>query len=166
MFGCPPNFPLPDPVFASEPAETDHMDPFAMLREHPDITLLIHRLQEGERGRWYPDAHVIVLDDRLTQAERRCVLMHELVHRSRGDVPCTDTLTGRRQEKSCHEQVARLLIPFPQLLAAMQWGRDPHELADELWVDVKTLRVRIRGLSAAESEAIVSGIDLEVWSVA
>jgi Zn-dependent peptidase ImmA (M78 family) len=135
------------------------MDPFALLRDFPEITLLIRRLQDGERGRWYPDEHVIVLDDRLSQAERRCVLMHELVHRTRGDVHLPDNLMTLRQEKSCHESVARALIPFASLRAALQWGRDPQELADELWVDVKTLTVRLSALTPIEASAIQ-----ETWS--
>lgn len=127
------------------------MDPYAILAEHNDLSLCITRLPAGERGRWYPDLHVIVIDEGLTQVERRCTLMHELVHRMRGDVHINDDRYLSRQEKSCHLTVARLLIPFSRLYAAMQWGRDPHELAAELWVDVETLHARILSLSESET---------------
>lgn len=161
-------FPRPAAPWVYELApEMELMDPFQLLADHPDITLLIRRLPDGERGRWYPEAHVIVLDDRLTQAERRCVLTHELVHRARGDVHVHDEVTNARQEKSCHETVARLLIPFASLVAAMRWGRDPGELADELWVDVKTLEARVMSLSELEAQHLRTLLDSSAdWSVA
>jgi Zn-dependent peptidase ImmA (M78 family) len=131
--------------------ETESVDPFEILAEHNDLSLCRTRLPRGERGRWYPDLHVIVLDDRLTQAEARCTLMHELVHRMRGDVHVNDGRSHNRQEKACHMTVARLLIPFEALFTAMQWGRDPHELAEELFVDEETLRARVLGLSDRET---------------
>lgn len=138
------------------------MDPYEELEQHPDLTLLFHRLPDGQRGRWYAEDHVIVIDDRQTQAERRCTLMHELVHRMRGDVHVEDDALYTKQERSCHETVARLLIPFHLLHAAMQWGSDPYELAEELWVDQETLQARITGLSRAEAEALCD----DEWSVA
>lgn len=135
------------------------VDPYEVLAQHPDLGMVILPLPPGERGRWYPDLHVIVIDENLTQAERRCTLMHELVHRMRGDNHVTDPTLRRRQEKNCHETVARLLIPLDALQAAMQWGRDPQELADELWVDVETLQARIYGLSPTETALLTDGLD-------
>lgn len=155
----PPTPSAPDPGLATDPPdETDLVDPFAVLKQHPDLSLCVTRLPDGERGRWYPDLHVIVLDDRLTQAERRVTLLHELVHRMRGDTHIDDDLMLNRRERSCHHTVAQMLIPFATLRAAMSYGREPHELAEELWVDVETLQARIMGLSAVESAALLDDI--------
>lgn len=143
---------FPGPPDAGLPLdETESVDPFALLLEHPDLSLCRTQLPRGERGRWYPDLHVIVIDERLTQAEQRCTLMHELVHRMRGDTHVNDDRMLSRQETACHLTVARLLIPFGALYTAMQWGRDPWELAEELNVDVETLESRVRGLDDRES---------------
>lgn len=138
-----------------------------MLTEHPDLTLCFTKLPEGQRGRWYPDLHTIVLDEGLTQAERRCTLLHELVHRMRGDCHVEDDREMSRQERDCHLTVARLLIPLDRLRAAMRYGRDPDELAEELWVDLETLQARILGLSKDEA-AYVRDVadDDEMWGVA
>jgi Zn-dependent peptidase ImmA (M78 family) len=147
--------------------ETDSVDPFELLTQHPDLSLCFARLPRGERGRWYPALHCIVIDERLTQAQRRCTLMHELVHRMRGDTHTPDETAMSRQEKNCHQMVARMLIPFSSLQAAMQWGRHPQELADELWVDVETLNARILGLSEAEAACLALDVEQdERWSVA
>lgn len=131
------------------------MDPFDLLLTHADLTLLTTRLPDGEMGRWYPDLSVIVLSDRLSRTERRTTLLHELVHRMRGDSHDPDDLQRGKQERSCDDTVARLLIPFERLRAAMQWGRDPEELAAELDVDVPTLRNRVAGLSQCETALLV-----------
>lgn len=161
-----PVFPHLDPVPAL-PLETDLMDPYAILADHPDLSLVIAPLPRGERGRWYADLHVIMISDRLTQAERRCTLTHELVHRMRGDQHVSDDLTNHRQERTCHQTVARLLIPFPTLLASMHYGRDPQELADELWVDLETLQTRVCGLNEMEAQVLKAALSEEsAWSVA
>lgn len=149
---------FPSCWYCSARQEDPALDPYALLIEHPDITLVFADLPAGERGRWYPDLHVIMLHEGLTQAERRCTLTHELVHRMRGDSHA-EGVEHVRQERSCHNTVARLLIPFPSLLAAMQWGRDPQEIAEELWVDVETLHARIHALSPAESAALTDGLE-------
>lgn len=147
--------------------QKDSVDPYELLAQHPDLSLCFARLPKGERGRWYPGLHAIVIDERLTQAERRCTLMHELVHRMRGDVHVTDEVAMNRQEKHCHQMVARMLIPFSRLQAAMHWGRDRHELAEELWVDVETLTARVLGLSEAEAARLALDTEKDDnWSVA
>jgi hypothetical protein len=49
---------------------------------------------------------------------------------------------------------AKRLIPFEALVDAMVWSGDDHELADELWVDVATVRDRLASLTRRECEEI------------
>lgn len=84
----------------------------------------------------------------LTQAERRCTLTHELVHRERGLV--ADPAAAAREERIVDEISARRLITLGSLLDGLRWTRDPHQLADHLWVDVPTLRARMDGLDPVE----------------
>lgn len=46
---------------------------------------------------------------------------------------------------------ARRLITLDDLLEAMVWSYDEHEVAVELWVDVGMVRARMRGLTDEES---------------
>ncbi len=102
----------------------------------------------------YPDHDAIVLDKRLTQAEARCTLTHELVHLRRGDTACHDEIANVKQERRCEDEAARLLIPIERLGAALLWGREPEEIADELWVDLETLKARVAGLTQDERDYI------------
>ncbi|TXI62213.1 hypothetical protein [Mycolicibacterium mageritense] len=85
----------------------------------------------------------------LTQAERRCTLTHELVHRERGPVP-TDPAAAAREERVVDEIAARRLITFGQLADGLRWSRQPRELAEHLWVDEPTLHTRMATLDPLE----------------
>ncbi|MBU8824178.1 hypothetical protein [Mycolicibacterium goodii] len=123
--------------------------PWRTLRnEHADIDVScrnrlpdqIMGLQRGAR---------IWLCRTLTQAERRCTLTHELVHRERGPVP-TDPAAAAREERIVDEIAARRLITFDQLLDGLRWSRRPRELAEHLWVDEPTLQTRMATLDPLE----------------
>jgi uncharacterized protein DUF955 len=94
----------------------------------------------------------------LTQAERRCTLTHELVHRERGPVP-VDPVGAAREERVVDEISSRRLIPLDALIDALRWTRQSRELADRLWVDEPTLHTRLDRLD--ESELATLGNQLE-----
>lgn len=85
----------------------------------------------------------------LTQAERRCTLTHELVHRERGRVP-DDPAAAAAEERIVEEISARRLITLQALTDGLRWSRDPRELADHLWVDEPTLSTRMTTLDPFE----------------
>jgi hypothetical protein len=85
----------------------------------------------------------------LTQAERRCTLTHELVHRERGPVP-TDPAAAAAEERIVDEIAARRLITTPALVDGLRWTRQAAELADHLWVDEPTLQTRMATLDPVE----------------
>lgn len=123
--------------------------PWRALRvRHPDIevfcyTTLPDRLMGMQQGA------SIWLCRSLTQVERRCTLTHELVHRERGPVP-RGHAAAEREERIVNEITARRLIPVASLIDGLRWTRDPHQLAEHLWVDVPTLQTRIDRLDPIE----------------
>ena len=127
-------------------------DPYACLRdEHPEIVMAVTRLPAG-RAWWLPQDQAIVLDDRLTQAERRSALEHELQHVLAGDEHCDPTLCdgsrmARRQERAADRRAAVRLITLDELADALLWCLGYDELAEHLHVDQRTVRARIRNLT-------------------
>ena len=112
-------------------------------------------------GAWDPDQpDIIWLDQDLGQAGRRSTLTHELIHRQRGDEAGCTPWHDRHQERRVDFEAARQLIPLDAFVDALLWGQDEHELADELWVDVATVRARIEGLSTNEFRLI----DERLWA--
>lgn len=137
--------------------------PWRILRlRYPDVEVSCRQrlpdhlmgLQHGRR---------IWLCRTLTQAERRCTLTHELVHRERGPVP-SDPAAAAAEERAVDGIAARRLITLPSLLDGLQWTRDPHQLAEHLWVDLPTLRARMAGLDPIEVAELENRLDGEwLW---
>ena len=90
----------------------------------------------------------------LPRHESRCVLAHELVHDERGGVP--RWLVPREERAVCHE-AARRLIPLDDLANAVRWSPHLPEVAEDLGVDVPTLRARLGGLTADERSRLPAG---------
>jgi hypothetical protein len=133
-------------------------DPWAVAQGMPELTVAVTRLPAGHAW-WLPDVNGIALDDRLTQAERRAALAHELEHAVAGDTcllgqgPDSERL-HRRRERRTDERAARRLIDLDQLADALAWCLGVDELADQLHVDERTVRARIRCLTEAEKTYI------------
>lgn len=127
------------------PGMSSPWHPWRALRQRPEIRQVWeHEL--GLLGSWCDRARVIRLHPGLSQAERRCTLTHELIHAERGDTSC---------DGSVHREAARRLIPLGALLHAVAfYGEDWPAVADELWVDLDTLQVRLTSAHPAERGAL------------
>jgi hypothetical protein len=125
-----------------------HHHPWRRLGRLVDWTLHFAHLPDGILGHTDFRRRTITLAHGLTQAERRSTLEHELHHVDRGPAP-----QWRREyeERVVDDLAARRLIAFDDLLEAMVWSYDEHEVAEELWVDVGMVRARMRGLTDEES---------------
>lgn len=129
------------------------IDPGRIALAMETLTITTALLPDGELAYYYPDIDTIVLDERLSQAQKRCTLMHELVHRmlqDDGDLPAE---YDARQERRCRAMTARLLIDIFELGEALQWSDDPHELADHLVADVETVTDRLDPRNLTDDEA-------------
>jgi Zn-dependent peptidase ImmA (M78 family) len=102
------------------------------------------------------ETNTIVLSANLSQAERRATCWHEVMHLLRGPVP--GHLTAR-EERKVEALVARDLIPFDALVDAMLWSESDREIAEELSVDVETVRARLFDLTEAESAELNRRLD-------
>lgn len=126
-------------------------------RNRPDLTVELRcRLPYRVAGVWKGDT--IWLCCTLSQAQRRSVLTHEIQHVLRG-LPVPGF--RQREERIVDELAARRLIPLPDFLRALQWSQDDQELADELWTDVHTVRVRRLTLTDTEKAWIEKHLDDE-----
>lgn len=133
-----------------------HGDPWRWLRHLPHITVEWALLPDDLLGEADFDSWTIVLDSRLTQAERRTTCWHEVTHLLRGPVP---PHLEAREERAVEVQVARDLIPLDALVRAMVWSSDEWEIADELTVSVDLVRVRLEDLSGEETAALNEALD-------
>lgn len=116
-----------------------------MLRRRPDVTLEWH--EGGPAGLTDFEARTISLRRGMSQAERRSTLRHELEHIYRG--PGLEGYVDA-EEMACELSAARDLIDIRKLGEAMAWTESVHDLAEELWVDVNMVRMRLGHLHPAE----------------
>ena len=91
----------------------------------------------------------LVMRPGMLQRQRRSAIAHEVVHVERGPVPDDDRLAAR-EEAAVSSEAARRLISVHALGEALAWARSEHELAEELHVDIQTVRVRLSRLHPSE----------------
>lgn len=92
---------------------------------------------------------VILLDSGLSLAEKRCALAHAIAHLDLGHVPGSGR-DSRRNERQADELAAQRLMPLPFLADALRWALGPEEVAHELDVTPRLVKVRLHSLSMGE----------------
>lgn len=138
--------------------------PWRTLREQHDDVVVSCRYGLPDRIMGLQLGDRIWLSRILTQAERRCTLTHELVHRERGPVP-TDPVGAAREERMVDEISARRLITLDALVDALRWSRRSRELAERLWVDQPTLDTRLTTLDRFERAEVTERLRDEcLWT--
>lgn len=127
------------------PGMSSPWHPWRALRQRTDVRQLWEH-EPGLLGSWCERTREIRLHPDLSQAERRCTLTHELIHAERGDTSC---------DESVHREAARRLIKIGPLLSAVAfYGEDWPAVAEELWVDEDTLRIRLASAHPSERGAL------------
>lgn len=102
----------------------------------------------GLMGETLFDEQVITLRRGMSQAERRSTILHECLHAERGPVPMG---LAPKEEIRVRRLAAEQLLPDIYAIAdALAWAEgDMPAAADELWVDLPTLRDRLRFMTCS-----------------
>jgi hypothetical protein len=123
--------------------------PWRAIRERPEITVRWEPIP-GRLGQWCQRTMTMTLHPEQSQRQRRCTAAHELIHAERGHYgACRSTV-----DRAVSIEAARRLIPLDHLADALVWSQDEWEVAEELWVDVPTTRLRIETLTPQEKDYI------------
>nr|WP_256979953.1 hypothetical protein [Rhodococcus sp. 15-1154-1] len=124
--------------------------PWRHLRDHhPHIHVTYPDGGTGCLGRWTKDG--IEINRTSTQRERRCTLGHEIVHVERGPMP-EDRMLALKEERIVDRIAANRLIELDQLIDVLAWNRYrvDDETAEDLFVDLRTLKIRVENLTDDE----------------
>lgn len=120
--------------------------PWRALKHMPNVTMALAELPNETGGAVLAkkgSAVVILLDRRLTQAERKAALAHELLHLERGSTSHCRNIRGAlsvevvREENRIQREVALRLVPLDVLgpavdrLADLGHGVTALEVAEE-----------------------------------
>lgn len=90
------------------------------------------RLRDNAQGLWLPKVHRILLDERLSPVQRRCVLAHEISHARHGDRRCESD--GWTEHRADTEAACMLIKPMEYAAAEQIYGQNTHGIAVELGV--------------------------------
>lgn len=111
------------------------------------------------RGAWVAEHRVILLERSMLRPERNCTLAHEVAH-----IDLAHESTGlrwfdRRQERDADTTAAIRLLPLGDLAAVLAWALSPEDVARELDVTPRMVRIRLRGLSDEDKATIERRIE-------
>lgn len=108
----------------------------ALYRLVPELTILSAPRLPGNRMGVYDDARkTILIDRRLTYTQKRCALVHELVHWSHGDNRCG------LNERRTRLETARLLVDEEAYRKAeTMYDTDIWQIAGDLNVTMQVIR--------------------------
>jgi hypothetical protein len=102
--------------------------PYLVLRRAPTAA--------GEVGYVDFDTKMVTISDQASAAQATVTLMHEIQHLRRGPCYVGDE---EKDEAAVVEATTRLLVPSSELPPILE-AADPHQLALELGVTVRTVR--------------------------
>lgn len=110
-------------------------------QRYPGVHIEWHPITPA-RAFWCPEQQVIIVDESISRAERRCALAHEIAHMDTGDRPTELCWFAARQETAADRLAARRLVDVHELAAVVRWCRDPREVAEALDVTLAVLALR------------------------
>lgn len=140
---------------AVAPSVSCMVHPWRLLRASEHVLLEWH--DDGPMGRTNHATDTISLRRGMTWAQRRCTVLHELLHLERGPVPIAD---AAREEEAVRRETARRMLPDIKPVAeAIAWASCMEECADDLGVDVAVLRYRLAHLHPAERGYLRTRLD-------
>jgi hypothetical protein len=130
--------------------------PWDRLRvDWPHVDVLEEDLgTQWAETRWLRSGRMlIVLNQRLNQAERRVCVTHECAHLEYGRPHGTLKFS---EEAKVRNAAARWLLPDLDVIGETLATYDAHRAAEELWVTFPVLIDRLNDLSDAESYHVQS----------
>ena len=81
----------------------------------------------------------ILIDQRMTDVQKRCTLTHELIHWAHGDQGCGNQI-GRQAEHRTQQETAKTLInPIAYQQAEQECDADPYQIACQLDVTLSVV---------------------------
>jgi len=116
--------------------------PWRILRGREHLTLRFVDLPLHQNAS-IDTAGVVQIANDLDYAERRCALMHELIHDERGIPHEHDPA----EELAVEREAARRLIPVDDLIDVARWALSTEEAAYELAVTEDMLLCRLASMT-------------------
>jgi hypothetical protein len=125
------------------------MDPIQIIADQLPGWTLVGTILEGMMGCTDAEQRTIWVDIRLVARQRRCTIMHEVVHAIHGMFS-----SDPDDELWVQQETARRLVSPRALAVAIRHSARFEDLLDALDVDLGVLRTRIRNLAVDEAPLV------------
>lgn len=104
-----------------------------------DLTVASALLPRGKTGFYDEATRTILIDRRLIYCQKRCTLVHELIHWSHAD-STHEGVFGSRAESRAKRETALTLISLPEYeMAERLYEGEPYQMACELDVTLQVV---------------------------
>lgn len=114
------------------------------------LEVVLSDLGEGLCGYYDHASETVHINERLSATERRCTLVHELIHWERGDEPTDNLSVHTAREVEVDHEAARRLISFPQLMWAMTYHGSGYLACETLDVEPGVYMSRLLAMTRLE----------------
>ncbi|MEE8738321.1 MAG: ImmA/IrrE family metallo-endopeptidase [Bifidobacterium sp.] len=96
---------------------------------------------DDETAGYYDDVYdAIIIDRTMTYREKRCAMLHELIHWAHADSSCGWLTDTKMELRTRRETATRLISPSEYALAEYEYDGIPYSIAEELDVTMQVVR--------------------------
>lgn len=124
-----------------------------------DITIGSALLPHGKTGFYDEATRTILIDRRLIYCQKRCTLVHELIHWQHADNTRTGIYGTRVEHRTRRETALKLVDPLEYRTAEAMYEGDAYQIACELDVTLQVIqdyRAFLNGLCGSPLSEIPS----------
>ena len=116
---------------------------YGQMRRYADtlnVTISSALLPEGMTGFYDEATRTILIDRQLIYCQKRCTLVHELIHWQHADTTRAGVYGSRLENRTRRETALKLVNPFEYQTAEAMYEGDPYQIACELDVTIQIIQ--------------------------
>lgn len=116
---------------------------YGQMRRYADtlnVTISSALLPAGMTGFYDEATRTILIDSRLIYCQKRCTLVHELIHWQHADATRKGVYGSRMESRTRRETALKLVNPLEYQTAEAMYEGDPYQIACELDVTLQIIR--------------------------
>ena len=116
---------------------------YGQMRHYADtlnVTIGSALLPAGMTGFYDEATRTILIDRQLIYCQKRCTLVHELIHWQHADATRAGVYGARLERRTRRETALKLINPFEYQTAEAMYEGDPYQIACELDVTLQIIQ--------------------------
>ena len=116
---------------------------YGQMRRYADtlnVTIGSALLPAGMTGFYDEATRTILIDRQLIYCQKRCTLVHELIHWQHADTTRAGVYGSRSENRTRRETALKLVNPLEYQMAEAMYEGDPYQIACELDVTIQIIQ--------------------------